>query len=153
MDVTTANREFRDSLESVETCLMTPRVSGELDGWIANLKHAMDTFGAALLQQISEGHCAAFQQITSQDSELHSRVEQLQRNDLQSRELYDALQNRLAILEKSTPRVEPDEGRLEMEVVKFCESGLAFVQHVRKQEVAIDTWFQEAFQRDRGISG
>jgi hypothetical protein len=32
----------------------------------------------------------------------------------------------------------------------LLEEGLRFVTHVRKQETAIRSWIQEAFQRDTG---
>jgi hypothetical protein len=35
-------------------------------------------------------------------------------------------------------------------VKKLVDQGMALVTQIRKQEVAIQTWFIEAFNRDRG---
>lgn len=153
MSATPRNKEFLQAIQSLERCLLTPRVPGELEYWLKNSKAAIDAVGAAMAQQFGDEHRTAFNQITSQDSDMYNRVDQLKIGDTQSREQYDALRVRVHQLEKDAPGVEPDEGRLGAELRRLCESGLSLVTQLRKQEVAIDTWLQEAFQRDRGISG
>lgn len=147
------DREFRAAVDSLETSLMTPRVPGELERWIDSIEAANETVGKVLLQQVGKEHRTVFKQITSQDPDLHARVERLKIGDMLSREQFDSLRKRVHNLINRIARVEPDEGRLESDLVTLCADGLSFVLHLRKQEVAIDTWLQEAFQRDRGVSG
>jgi hypothetical protein len=51
---------------------------------------------------------------------------------------------------QQAPKLEPDEGKANDLLKDLIDAGLAFVTRVRKQEVAIQTWFFEAFNRDRG---
>lgn len=143
--------DFRTAVESLETCLMTPRVPGELVGWVDAVQTALKNVGKALTPQIECEHHALFEQITSEDPELHTRIDSIKAGDEQSQSELNTLQDRVTALQKGVPQVEPDEARLETELRSFIESGLSFVLHLRKQEVAIDTWFKEAFNRVRGI--
>lgn len=151
MNVSEQDQEFRAAIESLETCLMTPRVPGDLERWVAAIETAIEAVGMVIRRQIDHEHRSQFQQITSEDPELHARVERLKVGDEQSREQFDSLRDRLQRLKKSVPGIEPDEGRLEPAMAGFCTDGLSFVMHLRQQEVAIDTWLQEAFNRDRGV--
>ena|SRR5579872_5104077 len=40
--------EFRGVLEALETCFETPRVSGELERWIADVQRNVDSVGTLL---------------------------------------------------------------------------------------------------------
>lgn len=150
MNASSNDQEFRAAVESLETCLMTPRVPGELERWIDAAEKGIECVGTVLARQIDQEHRDYFQQITSEDPELHARVEQLKLGDERCRERHQTLWDRVRSLKKGVPQVEPDEGRLEPALVEFCDNGLSLVLDLRKQEVAIETWLQEAFSRDRG---
>jgi len=150
MSASPNDQEFLAAVKSLETCLMTPRISGELERWVDAVESAINCVGTALVRQINQEHRAEFRQITSDDPELHSRVERLKSGDTHSLEQDRSLRDRIHSVKKNVLRIEPDEGRLEPALVEFCADGLAYVLHLRKQEVAIETWLQESFSRDRG---
>ncbi|HLJ11096.1 MAG TPA: hypothetical protein VKU82_07900, partial [Planctomycetaceae bacterium] len=80
-------------------------------------------------------------------------VERLKSGDDETRQQFKNLRERSHRLTMKATKVEPDESRLEDELVALTELGLAFVIHARKQEIAIDAWQQEAVYRDTGGSG
>lgn len=153
MNASANEQEFYGAIQTLETCLMTPRVPGELERWVNAVEAAIEFVGTVLERQVGQEHRAHFKQITTQDPELHARVEGLKSGDKQCREQVRKLQDRIHSLKKGVPQVEPDEGRLEPAFLDFCTDGLSLVMHLRQQEVAIDTWIQEAFNRDRGAGG
>jgi hypothetical protein len=145
--------EYRDVLQSLETCLETPRVSGELERWIADVKKNVELVGNLLPRQIEKHHAARLRQIAAEDPGLNAEVELLKTADDETREQFDNLRERVNRLATRATKVEPDESRLETELVSLTALGLDFVIHARKQEVAIDAWQQEALYRDTGGSG
>jgi hypothetical protein len=145
--------EFRAVLQLLETCLETPRVCGELERWIADVQRNVESIGTLLPRQIERQHAARLRQIEVEDPELNAEVERLKAGDDVTREQFDNLRERTNRLVKKVTKVEPDESRLEDELVALTALGLDFVIHVRKQEIAIDTWQHEALYRDTGGSG
>ena len=145
--------EFRDVLQLLETCLETPRVSGELERWIAEVQGNVALIGRLLPKQIERQHAARLRQIAVEDPELNGEVERLKSGDNDTQEQFDKLQEWTDRLATKASKVEPDESRLEEELVALTALGLAFVIHARKQEIALDTWQQEAIYRETGGSG
>ncbi len=145
--------EFRNALQLLETCLETPRVSGELERWIADVQKSVALIGTLLPKQIERQHAARLQQIAVEDPELNAEVERVKSGDDKTREQFDKLREWTSRLATKAAKVEPDESRLEEELVALTALGLDFVIHARKQEIAIDAWQQEALYRDTGGSG
>jgi len=145
--------EYRDVLQSLETSLETPRVSGELERWIAAVQKNVESMGRLLPGQIERHHAARLRQIAAEDPGLNAEVERLKAGDDESREQFDNLQERVNRLATRATKVEPDESLLETELVSLTALGLDFVIYARKQEIAIDAWQQEALYRDTGGSG
>ena len=145
--------EFRDILQTLETCLETPRVSGELERWIAAVQKNVESIDRLLPRQIEKHHAARLQQIAAEDPGLNAEVERLRTGDDETREQFDNFRERVHRLATRATKVEPDESRLETELVSLTALGLDFVIHARKQEIAIDAWQQEALYRDTGGSG
>ena len=145
--------EFRDVLQLLETCLETPRVSGELERWIADVQRNVASIGTLLPKQIERQHAARLRQISVENPELNAEVGRVKSGDDDTREQFDKLRNWTDRLAAKATKIEPDESRLEEELVALTAFGIAFVIHVRKQEIAIATWQQEAVYRDTGGSG
>ena len=145
--------EFRDMLQLLETSLETPRVSGELERWIAEVQKNVASIGTLLPKQIERQHAARLRQIAIEEPELNAEVERLKSGDIDTREQFDKLRDWTDRLATRATRVEPDESRLEEGLAELTELGLAFIIHARKQEIAIDTWQQEAISRETGGSG
>jgi hypothetical protein len=145
--------EFRDALQLLETALETPRVSGELERWIANVQKNIEAIASLLPKQIARQHAVRLRQIAVDDPQLSAEVERLKCGDETARGQFDKLQQRTSQLTHRATKVEPDESQLEEQLVELTALGLAFVIHARKQEIAIETWQQEALYRDTGGSG
>ena len=149
----TKNSEFRDALHSLETCLETPRVSGELERWIGEVQKNVALVGTLLPAQIERQHAARLRQIAVEEPELNAEVGRLKSGDVDTQEQFDKLREWANRLGSKATKVEPDESRLEEELDGLTALGLEFVIHARKQEIAIDTWQQEAIYRETGGSG
>jgi hypothetical protein len=101
--------EYRDVLQSLETSLETPRVSGELERWIAAVQKNVESMGRLLPGQIERHHAARLRQIAAEDPGLNAEVERLKAGDDESREQFDNLQERVNRLATRATKVEPDE--------------------------------------------
>jgi hypothetical protein len=145
--------KFRDALQSLETCLETPRVSGELERWIASVEKSVNLIASLLPKQIERQHAARLRQIATDDPQLSAEVERVKCGDDAMRDQFDKIRERTNQLVMRATKVEPDESRLDEALSELTSLGLAFVIHARKQEIAIETWQQEAVYRDIGGSG
>ncbi len=63
---------------------------------------------------------------------------------------FDALRTESAHLTQKAKRSEPDEALADHQLAHFTKRALDLIINIRKQESAVTTWYQEAFQRDRG---
>jgi hypothetical protein len=141
---------LKSALSALETSLATPLVSGELSDWLEAITNSWKTASAALQPYLEHEHRSQLEQIGNADPEMLPRVEQLQAEDCaieRDRQSFDHALSRTAA---HLPKLEPDEEKAQQHVKKLIDEGLAFVTRVRKQEVALQTWFVEAFNRDRG---
>jgi uncharacterized protein (DUF3084 family) len=145
------DQALRSVLETFETRLATPIVSGELADWSDALSKAW-TDAAIPLQRSGQRRQDQFKQIAAEDSELLPRVQQLQAEDDAIRHDIHKLTDQVKSLAQRARQVEPHEGKLDPEVEALRDLGVAFLNRVRRQEVAVQTWFLEAFNRDRGVA-
>lgn len=141
--------EFKTAIESFETALLTPITSGDLPDWLEKLhsawKQAADIFpgeGRLHEQQLDE--------IATQDPELLFRVEQLRAEETEINEQCARIDKAIMRLAEHGPQLEPDEERARQPTQQVIDDGLAFVTRVRRQNIAVQTWYNEAFNRDRG---
>jgi hypothetical protein len=153
MDRINHQKDFRDALQSLETCLETPRVSGELERWFVDVQRNVELISKLLAKQLDRQHPPRLRQIAVEDPELNAQVARLKSGDDESREQFVRLREWTDRLAKKAPKVEPDEERIEEDVVEFIAFGLAFIIHARKQEIALETWLHESLYRDTGGSG
>jgi hypothetical protein len=152
MTATDFDRELKSELEAFETSLATPVVSGELAVWSDHVREAWSTLSPRVCHDVAKQHARQFEEITSQDPELFAQVDKLKADDeaIQAqRQSLDQLVGRLANL---APLVEPDEGKFHALMSQLQKDGVEFIARVRKQLVAVQTWYVEAFNRDRGVA-
>jgi seryl-tRNA synthetase len=140
-----------DPLRRLETALDTPPVPGELRTWAGTLRKTFDETSQDILRQIDTVHRDQFQEIESQNSELLARVEHLREEDHKNREWCRSLAVQFAELESNAVRAGADEKQVMEQQQKLLDEGLRFVMNVRRQETAIRTWTEEAFDRDTGF--
>jgi hypothetical protein len=145
-------QKLKAALDRFETCLDTPVMAGELIGWVDALQAAWSDFTIHVRQHLVELHPRLYQQIANQDPELLPRTEKLRAEDAeiaQERDTYDRLLHHFA---EHAPKFEPDEEKIASQATSLVDKGIALVNRVRKQEVAVQTWFVEAFTRDCGVA-
>lgn len=150
MERTSSESELKTALAALETCLSTPILSGELVAWVAEVKKAWEVASAEIRENVTNLHPTQFEEMAEEDQELLPQIEQLKAED----EAIEADRERIGqMVERDAqhvPKLEPDEAKAQKHVQNLIDDGLAFVQRVRKQEVAVSTWLVEAFNRDRG---
>jgi len=146
----TADNDLRTALSALETSLATPLISGELADWLAVVADSWATAKQQVQHHSEVEHPSQFQQIGSEDPELLPRVEQLQAEDAAIQQDCQALDHSVSRIASHAPKLETDEEKAQHHIKKLVDEGMAFVTRVRKQEVALQTWFVEAFNRDRG---
>ena len=144
--------ELRSVLDALETCLAIPIVAGELDEWSDQVHAAWAAADVQIERQLTQLHPKQFKQIAKEDPELSAQVEKLKAED----EALEAERSRLARLVDETarlaPLVEPHEQKFNESTAQLVNGGIAFIGRFKKQQVALGTWFQEAFNRDRGVA-
>jgi hypothetical protein len=148
---TKAKEPLREELERLETALDTPPVPGELPNWATMLRKSFDGASQAILAQIESVHPEQIREIEGQDAELLSRTQQLREEDHVNHDWCRRLNQAFAEFETKAARAGADEKQVIDQQQALLEEGLRFVTHVRKQETAIRSWIQEAFQRDTGL--
>jgi hypothetical protein len=147
-----SEQSLRGILETFETRLATPIVSGELQAWARAVAEAWTVVAPEVRRHCDHHHRDQYARMTEEDPELLPRVEKLQTEDEAIRREIATLTAAVERLVVRAEKVEPHEGRLDVEVEALGEQGVAFINRVRKQEVAVQTWFLEAFNRDRGVA-
>jgi CRISPR/Cas system CSM-associated protein Csm4 (group 5 of RAMP superfamily) len=141
-----------DPLRRLETALDTPPVPGELRGWAATLHKTFDETSAEVLKQIDSVHPDQFHEIEEQNAELLARVKGMREEDVKNRSQCQSLARQFADLEANATRAGADEKQVIDQQRALLDEGLRFVMDVRRQEMAIRTWIEEAFDRDTGMA-
>jgi hypothetical protein len=150
MDQTTYESDLKTALASFETRLSTPIISGELAGWMGEVQKAWVGASSQIGASLSRLHPGQFEQIAQQDQEMFPQIERLKVEDEAIAAERERIGNMVLRDAQHVPKLEPDEGKAKKHVQNLIDEGLALVTRVRKQEVAIETWLMEAFNRDRG---
>ena len=152
MNATHVLDEYRAALDKLETSLNTPIVAGELADWAGVVSNTWADATEQIVRQIQEVHPRQFEEMADADPEMLSRVETLKTEDDEIEQDRDSFQRHLARVVEHAPSFERDEEKIKSYTTSLMDTGLALVQRARKQEVALQTWFVEAFNRDRGVA-
>lgn len=147
---TSHQHDLKAALTSFETALATPVVSGELADWLDAVDNAWNEASAQVHYTVKHAHPRQYEEISNQDAELLPRVEQLRREDTTIESERESFSQFLERVRMHVPKLEPDEEKAHQHIQKLVAMGLAFITRVRKQEVALETWYTEAFTRDLG---
>ena len=140
------------ALKHLTLCLEDPCVPGELEVWTKAVWQALEGVRPVLQNHFAVNHQEHFARITEEDSEMFRQVTLLKKEDRNILQQFESLADLTKKLLERAPRVEPNEAQLHDEVSALVTQGLAFVVQVQRQEIAIRTWLQEAFLRDRGVA-
>ena len=146
---TAAPPNIKPALEALETLFAAPMVPGEHVAWTEELAAQWESLEPQIRQHLG-AHEHQYKQMLEVDQEIFKRVELLREEDQAISAELDGINQLVERLRLKTPVAVPNESRTDEDRQALTERGLAFVVRLRKQEVAIDTWFSEAFNRDRG---
>jgi hypothetical protein len=152
MSMTNLQTPLRESLDKLEVALTTPIIAGELADWLLELRTHWDDASARLHAALDQDHPRQYQQISKEDQEMFAIVEKLQAEDAAIAEESESFGRLLARVAEHAPKFKPDEEKLLHHTEALLNAGLALIVRIKKQEVALQTWFIEAFTRDRGIA-
>jgi uncharacterized protein (DUF3084 family) len=142
--------DLKTALTKFETSLLSPTVSGELATWLEEVQKSWEEASAQIHYHVKHLHPRQFDEISKQDPELLPRIEQLQAEDAAIEQQRAQLSQSIGRVGQHAPKLEPDEEKAQKYTKTIVDHGTAFLTQVRKQEVAVQTWYVEAFNRDRG---
>jgi hypothetical protein len=152
MDRTTNECDLKTALTAFETSLSTPIVSGELASWVGEVAKAWKTASATIHDCMTVVHPRQYEEMAEEDLELLPQIERLKAEDEAIERERERIGNMVERDAQHVPKLEPDEAKAQKHVQNLIDEGLAFVMRARKQEVALETWLVEAFNRDRGTA-
>jgi hypothetical protein len=142
--------ELKAALDAFERSLETPIVSGELSPWLVDVQKTCSEAAAQTHFHTKHLHARQYEEIAKQDPELLPRLDLLKAEDTAIEQERDQLNQTMARIAQHAANFEPDEEKSHKFTKSLIDDGLAFVARVRKQSVAVQTWYIEAFDRDRG---
>jgi chromosome segregation ATPase len=142
--------DLKTALAAFETSLLTPRVSGELVTWLEQVQKTWEEASAQVHYRLKHVHPRQYDEISKQNSELLPRTDQLRAEAGAIEDERAQLAESIGRLAQQVPKLEPDEEAAQMCIKSIVDQGTAFLTQVRKQEVAVQTWYIEAFNRDCG---
>ncbi len=145
--VPTPEDEMRTALEAFENALATPLISGEHVAWVDGAKMSWQEAATQVQRQIERIHPAQYTKMLEADSELAARIEKLRQEDAT---IGRQLKRIAAAVERLHRKAaaEYDEARTDDDRRRLVNAGISFAVRMRKQEVAVKTWFVEAFNRE-----
>ncbi len=142
--------ELKAALDAFERSLETPIISGELSPWLVDVQKTWSEAAAQTHFHTKHLHARQYEEIAKQDPELLPRLDLLKTEDTAIEQLRDQLNQTVIRVGQHAPSFEPDEEKSQKFTKSLIDDGLAFVTRVRKQSVAVQTWYIEAFNRDGG---
>lgn len=136
--------------DALEDAIEQTRVPGELSEWAGGVSRALNQVYEILRHQVIPQHEADFRQILSNDIALEPRVQELTAVD---EELCQQLDSALKLAATIEQTLLASDGQVEAnaQADRLFEKCMLLVIRLRKQEQAVNSWFVEALQRDRGV--
>jgi len=150
MDQANPENDLRAALAAFETSVTTPVVSGELADWVDKVKTSWTEASAQVHYQTKHLHPRQFEEIAEADAALFQQVELMTAEDEAIEEEREKLSQSVMRVAEHVPKMEPDEAKAAPHIKSLSDQAVAFVNRVRKQAVAVQTWYVEAFNRERG---
>lgn len=141
---------LKPALEAFETAVATPIISGELASWVTGLRKTWEKASFQLRESLCCTHKAQYDEMAEHDLEMLPRIDQLKAEDDSLSRECEEINQAVGRTVQHVPKLEPDEAKAQKHVEELVDRALAFITRVRKHEVAVETWFVEAFNRDRG---
>ena len=143
-------QELTDALTRLETALLSPVVSGELESWAKTVEEGATALSERLPPYVTNVLHPQYAEIAKSDSELLTRVEQLIAEDQNVLLELEAFRNHVNAFAQRASQIKKDEAQAADSRLKLEQKGLEFIVRVKRQRAAADTWLAEAAYRDRG---
>jgi hypothetical protein len=150
MDPAQTAADLNETLAVLETALLTPVVSGELESWARTAQQAATELERRLPPYLRSVLHPQYAEIARSDSELLPRVEQLIAEDQNLLLEQSAFCDRMNAFAQRAAQVKKDETQVAAERVQLEQEGIGLIVRIKKQRAAADTWLAEANYRDRG---
>jgi hypothetical protein len=150
---TSPEADLKTALDAFETSLVRPIISGELTPWLHEVNKAWVEAGTQIHYHLKHLHPRQYEAIAKQDAELLPRLDMLKTEDAALEEQREKINQCVARVAEHAPKLEPDEEKAHKHITSLIDDGMAFITRVRKQIVAVQTWYIEAFNRDSGAAG
>jgi len=150
MDPAQSAADLNATLAALETALLTPVVSGELESWARTAQQAATELERRLPPYLRSVLHPQYAEIARSDAELLPRVEQLIANDQNLLLEQSAFCDRMNAFAQRAVLVKKDEVQIAAERTQLEQEGIGLIVRIKKQRAAADTWLAEANYRDRG---
>ena len=142
--------DLTETLTKLETALLTPAVSGEMESWARTAQEASAELGKRLPEFLKSVLHPQYAEIAKSDQELLPRVEQLIAEDQNLVLEQSNFSRRMSDFAKRATQIKKDEAQLANDRLQVEQDGIALILRIKKQRAAADTWLSEANYRDRG---
>jgi hypothetical protein len=153
MDVPTVENpeaRLKAALDAFESDLLRPVVSGDFARWVHELKRSWDDAVEQICVHATVLHPQQYDQISKQDLELLPRIDLLKAEDVAIEYDCEKLNQAIGRLAQHAPKLEPDEVKGQKHAKGVVDAATTLIARVRKQTLAVQTWYIEAFNRDGG---
>ena len=141
---------LNDALSKLETALLSPAVSGELESWARTVQESFAALASRLPEYLKSVLHPQYAQIAKDDAELLTRVEQLIAEDQKVLLEQEDFRKRVAEFAGRASQIKKDEAQVANDRARVEQEGLDLVLRIKRQRAAADTWLAEANYRDRG---
>ena len=141
---------LQESMGRLEAAFLAPVVSGELNSWVENMRHALDEFGPAWVAYVKNVLHPQYAEIAKTDSDLLDRVGKLIQADKELLNEFYSFQERVRELSRRAQQVDKKEYKTVDQREDLEKAGIALTVKIKKQQAAAAVWLNEATYRERG---
>jgi hypothetical protein len=149
-DAASAAAELNDALTKLETALLAPTVSGELESWARTVQEGARAVAQRLPSYLHSVLHPKYAEIAKSDNELLSFVQKMIDEDKNLVLEQDRFAQRVEAFVKQATQAKKDEAQASSERSKLEQEGIDLILRIKRQRAAADTWLAEAAYRDRG---
>jgi len=139
-----------EDLTKLETALLTPAISGEMESWARTVSEACSELSRCFPSYLHAVLHPEYAEIARTDADLLARVEQLIAGDQNLVLELAAFCDRASDFAKRAAHFKKDEAQVADQRLQLEQDGIALIVRIKKQRAAADTWLAEANYRDRG---
>jgi hypothetical protein len=150
VDAAQAAEQLNEALSRLETALLSPVVSGEVESWARSVQEATAVLSQRLPTYLQSVQHPQYAEIAKNDAELLARVQQLIAEDQNLILEQNSFEKRAADFVRRASQIKKDEAQTSNDRMKVEQDGIALVLRIKRQRAAADTWMAEANYRDRG---